>query len=217
MGNAQYLLEKVDLSGVGRGGRRVKFGVNSFDPGFVLPVFLSNDDSLGGYKSLVSQHLNGFGRVPGCQKVDERIWDHGYGCTKSVRRLNIWTRDVGSIRIAGPGYDAPANWNRPVKGLNAGYVPYEPMHGGYGMPVIAGERYSIQSDIPNDAVLEFSDQRAAKCFKETEEVQVRVFHKTCMLNALDDRPFVGAEGIDPPQGQSMLTAGCAKAMLLGPH
>merc|ERR1712190_580777 len=125
----------------GRGGRRVKFGVNSFDPGFVLPVFLSNDDSLGGYKSLVSQHLDGFGRVPGCQKMDA-IWDRAYGCAKSVRRLNIWTRDkraAKSVLIAGPGYDASANWNKPVHGLNAGYVPYEPRHGGYGMPVIAGE------------------------------------------------------------------------------
>jgi len=208
--NAQYLLEKVDLSGVGKGGRRVKFGINSFDPGFVLPVFLSNDDSLGGYKSLVSQHLNGFGQVPGCQKTD-RSWDNAYGCTKSVRRFNIWTRDVGSIRVSGPGYDVPANYNKPVHGLNAGYVPYEPRHGGYGMPVIAGEQYSIQGDVPNDAVLEFSDKQVAKRFDEAEEVQVRAFHKTCRLSAMDDRPFIGAKGIKPPRGQTMPTAGCTKA------
>lgn len=44
----------------------------------------------------------------------------------------------------GPGYDVEPNNSTVVKGMNAGRLLYEPMHGGYGAVVALGQNYSLE-------------------------------------------------------------------------
>ena len=46
----QYLLKNVDLSKVHAGERKIVFGISSVDLGYVQPIFLAEDDSLGGHR-----------------------------------------------------------------------------------------------------------------------------------------------------------------------
>mmetsp|Transcript_33320 Transcript_33320/g.59824 ORF Transcript_33320/g.59824 Transcript_33320/m.59824 type:complete len:643 (-) Transcript_33320:417-2345(-) len=72
----QYLLDSVDFSLVQKDVRRIAFGVNSVDMGYVQPVFVSSDNSLDGCRSMVSRHLNGFASVDGCEATENDVWDH---------------------------------------------------------------------------------------------------------------------------------------------
>ena len=54
------LLEDVDFSRVDQGSL-VQFGVNGGNP--LAPAYLAEDSSLGGFTSIVSPHLDGFGWV----------------------------------------------------------------------------------------------------------------------------------------------------------
>lgn len=110
--DTQVLLHNVDFSGVHEGQRRIKFGVNAYDPGYVLPIFLAKDDSLGGHRAIVSQHLDGFAKIAGCKKLGPE-WENGYGCSAAIRRLNIWSKDLGSLKIEGPGYESPLSSSPP--------------------------------------------------------------------------------------------------------
>ena len=51
---------------------------------------------------------------------------------------------MGEVRIKGAGYDVEPNNSTVVKGMNAGRLLYEPMHGGYGAVVALGQNYSLQ-------------------------------------------------------------------------
>jgi len=193
---AQYLLEKVDFSLVDLNGRKVRIGVNSADEGYVLPIFLARDDSLGGHRSLVSQHLDGFAKVRGCTKLGEE-WDGAYGCSSPVRRLNIWSPDVGDMWINGPGYDVQPNLGRPAAGMNAGKMPFEPMHKGYGTPVVLGGQYSIevQRFRSEDAVFELSDPVLTEYFEEPENITLVVNGEMCSFNSLSPRAYISPRGV----------------------
>merc|ERR1712242_415822 len=129
--NTQYLLEDVDFSAVPAGRRFINFGVHAKPPAEVLPVFIAKDSSLGGYRSIVSKHLNGFA-AEGCKKLD-LDFDFGYGCPFNVRRFNIWSRkSLGPLQLSGPGFDTPANFAEPVEGQNAGHLVYADGYNGYG-------------------------------------------------------------------------------------
>lgn len=111
----QYLLSKVDFSKLHAGERKIVFGISTVDLGYVQPIFLAEDESLGGYRSIVSQHLNGFAQLPGCQAISESVfmslhesceaagveWDHGVACSIHIRRLNLWSADLGDLKLKG--------------------------------------------------------------------------------------------------------------------
>jgi len=195
---AQYLLEKVDFSQVDLGnGRKIKIGVNSADEGYVLPIFLAKDDSLDGYRSVVSQHLDGFAKVPGCKKLGDE-WNGAYGCSSHVRRLNIWSQDAGDVWIDGPGYKVQPSWRKPVAGMDAGKMPFERMHKGYGTPVVLGEEYIINSPRLRieDSIFELSDPMIAEYFGDAETLTLKINGKHCGLASSDVRAYVGAMGVE---------------------
>merc|ERR1712151_854500 len=193
--NVQYLMDNVDFSGVASGERRIQFGANAADPGFVLPIFTARDSSLGGYRTNTRKHLNGFGALEGCSPAGPE-WADGYGCTKHIRRLNVWGHwDVGTLKISGPGYDVGANWGAPVHGMNAGHMLYEPMHRGYGAPVVLGEQYTLTGQMHDEMIPDFSDNVLASYFGHSESVNVRVGSNACHLQASDDKRFVSPLGL----------------------
>jgi len=205
--DVQYLLQAVNFSGLDPGTKRIKFGIHTHHgPAMVLPVFNSppGDDSLGGFRSVVSQHLTGFGSIPGCTKTGW-TWDMGFGCSAAVRRLNLWSTNMSIVQIIGPGYEASPNWEWPTSGMNSGMMPYQPTpgttNGGYGTPVIAGANYSLVGDWRGDVIPEFSDPAASRLFAGDEFVNLSFEvggDRSCTLRPTDSRQFVGAYG--PAQG-----------------
>jgi len=196
--NVQYLLKDVDFSKVHSGNRKIVFGINTVDLGYVQPIFLAEDNSLGGYRSMVSQHLNGFADLAGCQALDTQEWDHAVACnTTHIRRLNLWTADLGDLRIKGPGYDVEPNNSTVVKGMNAGRLLYEPMHGGYGAVVALGQNYSLEGTFLGDIGTELSDVILAQSFQQNEAMNLTVGNLTCQVTAEDDRSWLGVQGRAP--------------------
>lgn len=167
--NVQYFLEDVNFSGVPADRRSLNFGVHARPPAEVLPVFIAKDGSLGGHRSIVSQHLNGF-EAEGCVKLDSRF-DSGYGCPFHVRRLNLWSReDLGNVTLSGPGYNVEANWGEPAEGRNAGHLSYAAGYNGYGALAIVGQNYTFSVNVSSDVFVDFSDARLPALFDEDEEV-----------------------------------------------
>merc|ERR1712048_208919 len=149
----------------------------------------------GGYRTITSKHLNGFGALEGCSPAGPE-WADGYGCTKHIRRFNVWGHwDVGTLKISGPGYDVGANWGAPVHGMNAGHMLYEPMHRGYGAPVVLGEQYTLTGQMHDEMILDFSDNVLASYFGHSESVHVQVGSNACHLHASDDKRFVSPLGL----------------------
>merc|ERR1712187_339487 len=104
-------------------------------------------------------------------------------------------RDVGNLKISGPGYNVEANEEDPVHGMNAGKMIYEHMHRGYGTPVVLGEEYTITGDMHDDMILELSDNVLASYFGHSEGVSVRVGQNSCTLQASDDKSFISPRGL----------------------
>jgi len=189
-------MHNTSWSGLMEGQKRIQFGVSAASFGYVQPIFLSNDDSLGGFTSMVSQHLNGFKSLPGCEQQGEE-WDNAIACDLPIRRLNFWSNsDLGNITLSGPGYDVPSNFAAPSKGLNAGLMEYEPMHRGYGLPVIAGRNYSVSGTWHGDVAVEFSDHEVAEFFGIDQDIlTLDVINKTvCDLTSNDPRNFMSPLG-----------------------
>eukprot|EP00928_Gymnodinium_smaydae_P064952 TRINITY_DN4816_c0_g2_i1.p1 TRINITY_DN4816_c0_g2~~TRINITY_DN4816_c0_g2_i1.p1 ORF type:complete len:1122 (-),score=90.09 TRINITY_DN4816_c0_g2_i1:315-3596(-) len=194
--NAVYYFEKVDFSKVNDGEPYVKFGVNELDPGArVLPVLTTSDGSLDGFKSIVSQHLNGFGNLPGCSAAGKK-WENGYGCDKAMTRINVWGSDAGTLDISGPGYSVAPDWSEPTKGMNSGKMLYSPLHGGYGAPVIVGESYSISGNLRGNEVVDFGDKNIVDHLNVDQSLQLNIGSESCTLKASVDRRFVGSKGQD---------------------
>mmetsp|Transcript_35303 Transcript_35303/g.94015 ORF Transcript_35303/g.94015 Transcript_35303/m.94015 type:complete len:1048 (-) Transcript_35303:226-3369(-) len=191
--NTVYLLEEVDFSQVTEGEPWVRFGVNELDEGArVLPVLTSPDNSLDGFRSIVTGHLDGFGELDGCAPAGAR-WQHGFGCSYDIRRLNVWGADVGNLQLSGPGYSVQANWADPVLGMNSGRMYFSRLHSGYGAPVIAGETYTISRSLP-DHIFEFSDPLLATRSGVPEALSLTVGSEACELHASDDRAFLSSSG-----------------------
>jgi len=190
--NVQYLLHQVDFSGLTPGSKKIQLGVPSQveDQGYVLPMFIAKDGSLGGHRSIVSRHLNGFASAPANCRQLGADWGDGLGCAQLVRRLNVWGPDVGRLRLRGPGYEASANWAAPTSGRNAGEMYYDHQHGGYGTPVLVGESYTLSGGFAGDAVVEFADRQAALFMGAPEAIRLQVGSKSCEMQAADDRSFL---------------------------
>jgi len=193
--SVQYLLHQVDFSGIEPGNRILKFGVHSIDQGYVLPMFMADDNSLGGHRAIVSRHLHGFGKIPGCHPLGNE-YDGGYACSRPVRRLNIWGRRSDVVQLTGPGYDVPPNMDAPVHGMDSGRLQYEPSNGrAYGTPVLVGETYQLSGQWDGDIVVEFSDPAIGLHFQEPDEaMRVQLDSVTCELRASDDRRYLGPKG-----------------------
>mmetsp|Transcript_117680 Transcript_117680/g.377616 ORF Transcript_117680/g.377616 Transcript_117680/m.377616 type:complete len:988 (+) Transcript_117680:2-2965(+) len=214
--NVQYLLEGVNWSGLMRSQKRIQFGVNTASFGQVQPIFLAKDDSLGGFRSMVSQHLNGFANV-GCTQQDYS-WDSGFACDQPIRRLNFWVLvDQGNLKLSGPGYDnVDINYAYPVLGLNAGVMQMEPMHKGYGLPVLAGGSYTVFSDAWRGGVaVEFSDPEVAEYFGVTDHLSLKVVNgTTCNLSSGDPRNFLTPLGLNG-QASTMSLEGLLTCFIQG--
>jgi len=214
--NVQYLLEGVNWSGLMRSQKRIQFGVNTASFGQVQPIFLAKDNSLGGFRSMVSQYLNGFAKV-GCTQQDSS-WDSGYACYQPIRRLNFWVfADQGNLTLSGPGYDnVDINYAYPVLGLNAGVMQMEPMHKGYGLPVLAGGSYTISSQGWRGGVaVEFSDPEVAEYFGVTDHLSLKVVNgTTCNLSSGDPRNFLNPLGLNG-QASTMSLEGRLKCFIQG--
>jgi hypothetical protein len=191
--NVQYLLENVDFSGLSQGSIRIQHGVPSqaSDEAFVLPVFLSKDNSLNGHRSIVSKHLNGFSS--GCVPLGSE-WGGGFGCDFAVRRLNVWGPSLGELRLSGPGFLVQPNWVAPTEARNSGRMHYVSMHGGYGALAIVGSEYTLNATEHHDAVVEFSDNVLEQYMGTPESITLRMGSTTCFLHASDSRPFLTPMG-----------------------
>ena len=80
-------MEEVDFSGVKPNPQGqlqyIMFGANGGNP--LSPMFIAGDDtSLQGHHAIVSNYLDGFGQVAGCQGPLD-IYGGGYACDASVR------------------------------------------------------------------------------------------------------------------------------------
>eukprot|EP00437_Effrenium_voratum_P009909 CAMPEP_0181428788 /NCGR_PEP_ID=MMETSP1110-20121109/16861_1 /TAXON_ID=174948 /ORGANISM="Symbiodinium sp., Strain CCMP421" /LENGTH=1773 /DNA_ID=CAMNT_0023552029 /DNA_START=37 /DNA_END=5358 /DNA_ORIENTATION=- len=195
--NVQYLLSAVNFSQVRSEDRKIVFGTGAEPIGYVQPIFLATDDSLGGYRSMVSQHLNGFADVSGCEATNGTEWDGAVACHLHVRRLNLWSADMGEVRIKGAGYYVQENNSTVVQGMNAGKLLYEPMHGGYGGMVLLGENYSLEGEFRGDVATEFSDLVLETTFGLNEVINLTVGDETCQVSVKDDRSWLGVQGKAP--------------------
>lgn len=209
-----YLLEDVDFSGVPADRRSLNFGVHARAPAEVWPVFITKDGSLGGHRSIVSQHLNGF-EAEGCQKLDSRL-DSGYGCPFHVRRLNFWSKkDLGNVSLTGPGYSVAANWDAPVEGRNAGHLSYAAGYNGYGALAIEGRSYTVSINISTDVYADFSDALLPASFDENEESVHLIFPGgECDLRATEAHGLF-YERFGPKRGAS--SGDCQAALALPCH
>lgn len=212
--NTQYLLQNVDFSGIPASAQRIHFGSDpgaGIDEAFVSPVFLSTDNSLGGYRSIVSGYMNGFGACGCCEQLGQ-VWGFGFGCSAAVRRLNLWApQSLGQLLLAGPGYrQVSPNLASPVDGRNAGFLSYEPSHGGYGALALVGQNYSLSLQSgnwpPGDSVVEFSDVVLGTAFGKVEALVLTVGNKSCDLRSSDARPFLAPNGQSMPWGWPLVTS-----------
>ena len=114
--NVQYVLEDVDFSRMQAPQPRLAFGANTAaSQAAVLPVFLTKDASLGGFRSIISAHLDGF-RALGCQPLSAKWAKPGaLGCNGMIRRLNVWGGGA-RLQIEGPGYESTPDWTFPTEG-----------------------------------------------------------------------------------------------------
>jgi len=182
----QYYLHKVDFSGLQQTAKRIQFGVNSMPAGEALPMFVSDDNSLNGHKSIVSGLLDGFANEPECQKLD-MLWDSGVGCDAHVRRFRVKSRkDIGLVNLTGPGYQkVEPKVSEPTLGANAGWMRYESNDNttglGYAAPVFLGRDYSVVGAWRGDIVFELSDLSLEAAFGAPERVSLTYADQTCEL------------------------------------
>lgn len=215
--NVEILMEDVNFDKVlddWEGNRKyVFYGASGGNP--LAPLYLSNDNSLGGHQSVVSHYLDGFANVAGCSY--EYLYD-GYACDNvPIRRLTIWAPDMGDLTLRGKGYEVAPNYDFPVYGANGGilkyntdqqyvYSPWKMLGGGYAANVIVGETYTLEglSWTGKDIVVEISDPVTSEFFgasKESEGINLNVqlsngLSFSCYPNAGESRKFHASWFID---------------------
>ena len=139
-----------------------------------LASLLARDGSLGGFKSVLSQHLDGF-KNEGCVQLGPE-WDSGLGCNFAVRRLNVWTAAEieGGVKLSGPGFAVAANNEFPSFGGNAGILSYAAGYNGYGALCRPGNVYELEGVWRDSPVIDvaFSDAALESIFG-AEEVTLK--------------------------------------------
>merc|ERR1719336_1041110 len=80
--------------------------------------------------------------------------------------------------------------------MNAGLMKFEPMHEGYGLPVVAGANYTLVGSWHGDVVVEFSDREAAEFFSiGQDDLALDVTNGTsCKLTSKDPRSYLSPLG-----------------------
>ena len=210
-----YLFEDVDFTKVRNGGTHVSFGASGGNP--MAPMYIAFDDSLDGNHEVVAPQLNGFGNVNGCSaSTSAEVYGKGMVCdeTVQIRRLILWSSDMGDLKISGKGYNVESDDDHPTYGVNAGRIHFDNSHGtmghsplirthGYGAHVIVGEEYVIEGlNWVDDVYFVFSDPVLADAnggSREDEFVKLVLkmgnFTRTCTVSAAESRLFVAADGI----------------------
>ena len=207
----QYLFENVVFKDTVN--THVSFGASGGYP--MAPSYITFDDSLGGFGQALSPHHNGYNNIQGCE-ADVSVFGRGVGCDKSlrVRRLMIWSEDMGSIKVSGKGYDIEPNWAGPSYGSNAGHLTFTDKgesgrfnkkirNSGYGIYLIVGETYVISGlQWISDVYFIFSDQEIAAASGDLlEEEYVNLVlemegqNRSCRVSAAESRLFVSQNGI----------------------
>jgi len=193
--NVHYLFENVDFSRMRANQKLIKFGAHtSGGQAAVQSMFVARDNSLGGYRSIVSGHLNGFQQA-GCVQLGWE-WEDALGCDRLVRRFNVWGPDSGQIKLSGTGYQVGENWAFPSEGRNAGFLSWDRYHGSYGASMLVGESYSLSGNFNSDMIVEFSDAALGSYFGTDEAIQLDVGGQSCELRSSDDRSFICPMGRD---------------------
>jgi len=214
--NVQIVLEKVDFSKViPVKGKTVKTFFNAKEGNALSPMYFSNDGSLGGHQTVVSDLLDGFASVPGCTGSDEAYGGYVCNSTVTVRRLTIWAPYMEHLLLTGLGYSAVPN--EKVNGSNAGYLHYDfdqsyvrsatkMQGGGYAANVVIGQEYTLEGLkwIGEDIIIEVSDPVMAETFgndPSTEGIHLTIKMTdgksfTCFPNAGESRLFHGTSHID---------------------
>ena len=167
-----------------------------------MPVFLARDGSLGGFKSVLSQHLDGF-LAEGCVQLGPE-WDLGLGCNFAVRRLNVWTAAEieGGVKLSGPGFAVAANNEFPSFGGNAGILSYAAGYNGYGALCRPGNVYELEGVWRDSPAIDvaFSDAVLESLFG-AEEVTLKTASGSCAVRSGAPR-FIGRLGPVPTAPQS---------------
>lgn len=163
---------------------------------------MARDGSLGGYKSVLSQHLDGF-LDEGCVQLGPE-WDSGLGCNFAVRRLNVWTAAEieGGVKLSGPGFAVAANNEFPSFGGNAGVLSYAVGYNGYGALCRPGNVYELEGVWRNSPVIDvaFSDAALQSVFG-AEEVTLKTTSGSCAVRSEAPR-YIGRLGPVPTAPQS---------------
>jgi len=188
--NVQYVLEDVDFSRMQAPQPRLAFGANTAaSQAAVLPVFLTKDASLGGFRSIISAHLDGF-RAQGCQPLNAKWAQPGaLGCNGMIRRLNVWGGGA-RLQIEGPGYETTPDWTFPTEGRNAGEIPFDSARRGYGALVLAEQAYRLTSSWDSEMIIEFSDPVLGQYFESESSIILDAAGGQCTLKESDNRRFI---------------------------
>eukprot|EP00937_MAST-01D_sp_MAST-1D-sp2_P000340 g340.t1 len=178
--NVMYLLRRVSFEGLDgysaarsalgfRGAastaRLVQFGASGGNP--IMPTFMTDDPSdmsLGGARTLISRHLDGFASIRGCEATTGNGWGGATACAQNIsfRNLKIWSaRNQSSamqpVRLMGPGYHSgtpnltDSDFGFPRFGQNWGFLSYDGLKKGYGAVVQTGQNYSLVLETASSA------------------------------------------------------------------
>ena len=208
----QYLLENVNFAETIE--PDFSFGASRGFP--MAPSYIAFDDSLNGYGQAMSEHHNGFGQIEECE-ANVGTLGGGVGCDRSIkiRRLMIWSENMGSIQVQGKGYNVEPVYDDISHGSNAGHLTFADgggsnqrfneliRSGGYGIYLVVGETYTITGlQYVSDAYFVFSDSELALASGGTlddEFVDLTLSMggttRSCRASAARDRSFVSARGI----------------------
>ena len=202
-----YLLEDVDFTQVD--GKYVSFGSSGGNP--LAPQYISFDGSLGEeIESALSPQLNGFADTVCSGSVTE--FSGGLACNNKIRRLALWSNNMGNITISGPGYDN-VQPNGEFAGANAGHLIFAPAHDhkiddfmlstGYSAWVQAGQTYTLTNlEWQGDIFFSFSDIElpTVEGINPNDEwvdlvLTLNGQTRTCRITAGHDRKWLGHNGI----------------------
>merc|ERR1719210_597975 len=94
-------------------------------------------------------------------------------------------------------------------------MQFEPMHRGYGLPVLSGANYTVAGRWHGDVIVEFSDREVAEHFGQDDRLDLKVINGTsCNLSSSDPRNFLSPMGTEG-QAETMQLEEITSCMIHG--